>query len=65
MGCKLASDCYLFSYYCQDAPCTCKALANGTPPPMCMGPMVQCLKDPCQGQQAGCLKGMCVLVAVN
>jgi len=57
--CRRDADCRTFSDYCTG--CDCRALANGEPDPVCPGPGVQCLIDPCFDQSAQCVDGQCVL----
>jgi hypothetical protein len=58
-ACKADSDCRTFSDYCTG--CDCRALAQSQPDPVCPGPGVQCLVDPCDGQTAVCRSGQCAL----
>jgi hypothetical protein len=57
--CLNNSDCRTFSDYCTG--CDCRALATSEPDPVCPGPGVQCLIDPCFDQSAQCVQGQCVL----
>jgi hypothetical protein len=59
--CRRDSDCRAFSDYCTG--CDCRALASGEPDPVCPGPGVQCLVDPCFNQRAVCASGQCELQA--
>jgi hypothetical protein len=57
--CRSDADCRTFSDYCTG--CDCRALASGEPDPVCPGPGVQCLIDPCFNQRAACVAGQCEL----
>ena len=58
--CRRDTDCRTFSDYCTG--CDCRALASNEPDPVCPGPGVQCLIDPCFNQRAVCSRGQCALV---
>src|SRR4051812_44753792 len=57
--CAKDGECRLFSDYCGG--CACRALSAGEAEPTCKGTIVQCLVDPCQGKQATCSGGACVV----
>jgi hypothetical protein len=57
--CKVDSDCRLFSDYCTG--CDCRALGLGEPDPVCAGPGVRCLANPCANKIASCLGGSCLV----
>ena len=59
--CRRDRDCRTFSDYCTG--CDCRALARGEPDPVCPGPGVQCIVDPCMDQSAVCVRGQCELAA--
>ena len=61
--CRRDADCRTFSDLCTG--CDCRALANSEPDPVCPGPGVQCLIDPCFNQAAVCARGQCVLVTTR
>ncbi len=56
--CAGDGDCHLVSDYCTG--CDCRSLAKGEPDPVCEGPGVRCLMDPCQVKRAACVAGRCV-----
>jgi hypothetical protein len=58
-ACRTDADCRTFSDYCTG--CDCRALSVGQKDPVCPGPGVQCLIDPCLDKQAVCLAGRCAL----
>jgi len=58
-ACQADADCRLFSDYCTG--CDCRALGKGDPEPVCAGPGVRCLVDPCQNKIAVCAGGQCVV----
>ena len=58
-GCKVDSDCRLFSDYCTG--CNCHALAKTEKEPLCSGPGVRCLADPCMQKGPVCDRGKCVV----
>jgi hypothetical protein len=51
-GCNVDADCTTFSNYCDG--CSCQALFNGTPEPLCAGTTVSCFADPCMNVAAYC-----------
>ena len=57
-GCTANSDCRLFDDYCGG--CNCRALARTDPDPVCDGPGVQCIRQPCGFVAAFCQNGRCV-----
>lgn len=59
--CQADAECRMFSSYCADAPCGCRALGPGEGDPVCAGPKVQCLINPCQWSVARCEQGTCVV----
>ena len=58
-ACKTDADCRTFSDYCTG--CDCRALSVDQKDPVCPGPGVQCLVDPCLNKQAVCRAGRCAL----
>jgi hypothetical protein len=56
-SCKQDSDCRLFSDYCTG--CDCRALLKTDKDPLCSGPGVRCLADPCRDHSAVCREGKC------
>lgn len=64
-GCATDADCHLFSSYCPDSPCGCRALSATEPDPACAGSKVRCFADPCMRKAAQCQSGKCVVVAAN
>jgi hypothetical protein len=65
-ACTKDDDCRLFSSYCAEAPCACRALAPRDPSPSCLGDAgstVRCFADPCMSKAAHCQSGACVLTA--
>ncbi len=65
-ACTEDDDCRLFSSYCAEAPCACRALAPRDPNPSCLGDAgskVRCFVDPCMSKAAHCQSGACVLTA--
>jgi hypothetical protein len=65
-SCTTDADCRLFSSYCEEAPCACRALLSRDPSPTCLGnaaPKVRCFADPCMKKAAHCQSGACVLTA--
>jgi hypothetical protein len=65
-ACTKDDDCRLFSSYCAEAPCACRALAPRDPNPTCLGDAgskVRCFVDPCMSKAAHCQSGACVLTA--
>jgi hypothetical protein len=57
VNCQTDADCRAFSDYCTG--CHCRALSITEPDPVCDGPGVRCLVDPCQEVQIGCSQGLC------
>ncbi len=57
VNCQTDADCRAFSDYCTG--CNCRALSITEPDPVCSGPGVRCLVDPCQNVQVGCNQGRC------
>ena len=65
-ACTKDDDCRLFSSYCAEAPCACRALAPRDATPTCLGDAgskVRCFVDPCMSKAAHCQSGACVLTA--
>ena len=65
-SCTKDDDCRLFSSYCQEAPCACRALSARDPSPTCLGGAasnVRCFADPCMKKAAQCQGGTCVVTA--
>jgi hypothetical protein len=65
-ACTKDDDCRLFSSYCAEAPCACRALAPRDANPSCLGDAgskVRCFVDPCMSKAAHCQSGACVLTA--
>jgi hypothetical protein len=65
-ACTKDDDCRLFSSYCAEAPCACRALGPRDPNPSCLGDAgskVRCFVDPCMSKAAHCQSGACVLTA--
>jgi len=65
-ACTKDDDCRLFSSYCQEAPCACRALGSRDPSPRCLGDAasnVRCFADPCMKKAAQCQSGACVVTA--
>lgn len=58
-ACTTDADCRIFSDYCTG--CDCRALAKGEADPVCDGPGVKCIADPCMGKAAVCEAGACAL----
>lgn len=56
-ACRSDADCRTFSDYCTG--CDCRALSTTERDPVCPGPGVQCLIDPCDSKQAVCRAGQC------
>jgi hypothetical protein len=57
--CKTDTDCRTFADLC--AGCDCRALTTSAPDPVCGGPGVQCLVDPCLNKTAVCQAGRCAI----
>jgi hypothetical protein len=57
-ACKTDRDCRIFSDYCTG--CDCRALGRNDGDPVCTGPGVRCLVDPCLNKVAACEAGRCV-----
>jgi hypothetical protein len=60
-SCTTDADCRTFSDYCTG--CDCRALAVSESAPVCQGPGVRCLVDPCRAEHAVCQQGRCALAA--
>ncbi len=58
-SCNVDEDCRVFSDYCTG--CDCRALSNEDQDPVCSGPGVECLADPCMGRTAQCVNGQCAV----
>jgi hypothetical protein len=56
-ACRQDGDCRLFSDYCTG--CDCRALLKTDKDPLCSGPGVRCLADPCRDHVAVCRDGKC------
>jgi hypothetical protein len=61
--CTTDADCRIFSDYCTG--CDCRALATAEADPVCDGPGVRCVADPCMGRAAVCEAGECTLAAAE
>src|SRR5262249_19885736 len=59
-ACTSPSDCKIVPFECTG--CECVALASGAADPVCSGPGVQCLIDPCDGKSAACVGGHCTVM---
>jgi hypothetical protein len=59
IACETDSDCRAVSDYCTG--CDCRALSVCEAEPACPTPGVQCLVDPCGGEEAYCAAGTCAL----
>jgi hypothetical protein len=57
-ACAKDGDCRLFDDYCTG--CDCRALSTTEKDPVCKGPGVRCLREPCGGLAAHCDAGKCV-----
>jgi hypothetical protein len=57
--CAKDSDCEPVADYCTG--CDCRALTKGTTLPVCPGPGVRCLVDPCFRKVSTCVNQQCVL----
>jgi hypothetical protein len=57
--CRSDADCRAFSFMCTG--CDCLALGPNDREPVCQGPGVQCLVDPCLNKRAACDSGRCVI----
>ncbi|MBX3131167.1 MAG: hypothetical protein KF718_30895 [Polyangiaceae bacterium] len=57
--CAVATDCRLYSSYCEG--CVCVPLAADAPDPVCRGSRVSCLLDPCENHVPSCSAGSCSL----
>jgi hypothetical protein len=57
-SCTTDADCRLVDDYCTG--CDCRALATGQPDPICGGPGVQCIAQPCANKAPACQSGRCV-----
>ena len=62
-ACKADGDCRLFSDYCTG--CDCRALGANEKNPICSGPGVRCIRDPCDDKRAACQGGRCAAVTAN
>jgi hypothetical protein len=58
-ACTGAADCRLEADYCTG--CNCRALSPGEKLPVCTGPGVRCLIDPCDGKAPTCKGGKCTV----
>jgi hypothetical protein len=58
--CRGDADCRAFAFMCTG--CDCLALGPNDREPICDGPGVQCLVDPCLNKKAACDSGRCVIV---
>ena len=58
--CARDADCRLEADYCTG--CDCRALAANQKLPVCQGPGVACLIDPCGSKKAQCVNGACAVV---
>jgi hypothetical protein len=58
-SCASDGDCRTFSDYCTG--CNCRALTTTQREPVCQGPGVRCLIDPCGAEHAVCENRVCVL----
>ena len=58
--CRSDADCRAFAFMCTG--CDCLALGPNDREPICDGPGVQCLVDPCLNKKAACDSGRCVIV---
>jgi hypothetical protein len=56
--CSVDADCRVEADYCTG--CDCRPLASAETLPVCEGPGVRCFADPCLGQSAACVGGVCV-----
>ena len=61
--CRTDADCRTFSDYCTG--CDCRALSTCAKDPVCSGPGVRCLVDPCRDKRAVCLAGRCTVRPVG
>jgi hypothetical protein len=61
--CRSNADCRAFSFMCTG--CDCLALGRRDREPVCDGPGVQCLVDPCLNKQAVCDGGRCVIAPAS
>ena len=59
-ACARDADCRLEADYCTG--CDCRALATSQKLPVCQGPGVACLVDPCDRKKAQCVNGACAVV---
>jgi hypothetical protein len=57
--CTVDADCRLVDDYCTG--CDCRSLSSSTPDPVCAGPGVRCLREPCGGRTATCDAGKCAV----
>ncbi|AUX39829.1 uncharacterized protein SOCE26_012240 [Sorangium cellulosum] len=61
--CETDADCSLVANYCGG--CNCNAVPSGEPEPKCTEGEVACLVWPCQGLEAACQAGRCVIANEN
>jgi hypothetical protein len=61
--CRADADCRAFAFMCTG--CDCLALGANDREPVCPGPGVQCLVDPCLNQRASCDSGRCVITPAS
>jgi len=57
--CRVDADCRAFAFMCTG--CDCLALGPNDREPVCEGPGVQCLVDPCRDKTARCDGGRCAI----
>jgi hypothetical protein len=61
--CRTDADCRTFADYCTG--CDCRALPVCAPDPVCKGPGVSCLINPCLDKKAVCQAGRCELAPLG
>lgn len=61
--CRVDADCRAFSFMCTG--CDCLALGPNDREPVCQGPGVQCLVDPCFNKTAHCDAGRCAIAPAS
>jgi hypothetical protein len=61
--CRADVDCRTVSFMCTG--CDCLALGRSEREPVCPGPGVQCLVDPCLNKKAVCSAGKCLIAAAT